>query len=92
MTISMLPQNSAGNSYCHWFMHVTSLLKNTNHQPLSRDDMNRIDNLSQENPEWEEKCKVNNLTLKAVWRKYKTMIEKVKKRYYLIVSLSKTFH
>ena len=50
MTISMLPQNSAGNSYCHWFMHVTSLLKNTNHQPLSRDDMNQIDDLSQENP------------------------------------------
>lgn len=73
-------------------------IKNESYQSHSKDCMQKLAELSRENPDWEEKCKLENLkwseiaiVTKAMWRKYHNESDGHKK-YEMFQSLSKTFY
>ena len=72
-------------------------IKNESYQSHNKDCMQKLAELSRENPDWEEKYKLENLkwseianVTKAMWRKYHNESDGHKK-YEMFQSLSKTF-
>ena len=75
-----------------------TFIKNPLHQPHSKECIPKLRELCRENPQWAEKCKVEDLTWsditdvsKAMWRKYHRKTDEHKK-YERFLSLAKTFY